>query len=171
MTEPAKSPGSAFWTFSLHVYGQPGVPAACLALQDSRGVDVNLLLLALWLGTRGRHVEEADLRRLDEQIQPWRSAVVVPLRQVRRVLKAPTPSMDAALAGRLRDKVKSVELEAERLQQEALFALVEAEPPGRDAKAGPSLLRSNVEAYARLLGVTFPPDEIALLTDAAEQAP
>jgi uncharacterized protein (TIGR02444 family) len=170
VTDLDKAPASAFWTFSLAVYGRPGVPQACLALQDAHGVDVNLLLLALWLGTRGRHVEEADLRRLDEQIAPWRADVVVPLRQVRRVLKVPTQAMDAALAGRLRDKVKSVELEAERLQQEALFALVAAVPPGREAKAGPSLLRTNVEAYARLLGATFPPGEIALLTAAAEHA-
>jgi len=32
---------SSFWTFSLSVYGQPGVPAACLTLQDEGGADVN----------------------------------------------------------------------------------------------------------------------------------
>ena len=44
---------SAFWRFSLELYARDGVPAACLALQDREGADVNLVLLALWLGESG----------------------------------------------------------------------------------------------------------------------
>jgi uncharacterized protein (TIGR02444 family) len=36
------------WRFSLAVYGRAGVPPACLKLQDNLGLDVNMLLLALF---------------------------------------------------------------------------------------------------------------------------
>ena len=51
-----------FWDFSLRVYGSDGVPAACIALQERRGIDVNLLLFSAWIGESGRGVlAESDL--------------------------------------------------------------------------------------------------------------
>ena len=44
------SPAESFWSFSLTVYGRPGVEAACLELQDRFGADVNLALYCLWIG-------------------------------------------------------------------------------------------------------------------------
>ena len=41
--------GSPFWRFSLRLYRAPGVGDACIALQETSGVDVNLLLFLLWL--------------------------------------------------------------------------------------------------------------------------
>ncbi|MGZ3308467.1 MAG: DUF2390 domain-containing protein, partial [Xanthobacteraceae bacterium] len=40
--------GSPFWRFSLRFYRQPKVADTCIALQEERGVDVNLLLFLLW---------------------------------------------------------------------------------------------------------------------------
>src|SRR5262249_40267230 len=50
-----------FWNFSLKVYGRPGVAAACIALQDGLGLDVNLLLYCCWHGRARRRLEAADL--------------------------------------------------------------------------------------------------------------
>jgi uncharacterized protein (TIGR02444 family) len=46
----ARQDDNDFWRFSLSVYAAPGVADECLALQDTRGVDVNLLLFCAWLG-------------------------------------------------------------------------------------------------------------------------
>ena len=50
---PRKRQAAALWRFSLTVYGRAGVPAACLALQDEGGRDVNLLLYCCWVGASG----------------------------------------------------------------------------------------------------------------------
>ena len=44
------SPAGVFWSFSLRIYGAPGVEPACLDLQDRFGADVNLALYCLWIG-------------------------------------------------------------------------------------------------------------------------
>ena len=44
---------SSLKSFALAVYGQDGVPAACLALQDGLGVDVNVVLFAAFVGAGG----------------------------------------------------------------------------------------------------------------------
>src|SRR6516162_7809580 len=55
MPDAEPSPGEAFWRFSLTFYALPRVAPALLALQDLEGLDVNLMLFALWLGISGRH--------------------------------------------------------------------------------------------------------------------
>ena len=55
MSEPkttvpvSKSP---FWQFSIKFYAVPGVPQACIELQDQAKVDVNILFFLLWNATR-----------------------------------------------------------------------------------------------------------------------
>ncbi len=126
-----------FWEFSLAVYGRPGVPAACVALQDRHGLDVNVLLFAAWAGMAcGTLLSAERLAEVDSTIAGWRQEVVRPLRAARRRVKAE----DDAFYQRL----KAVELEAERIQQDRLFALGGLTPqPGGDvgmALANMSLL-------------------------------
>ncbi|MFB3151067.1 MAG: TIGR02444 family protein, partial [Alphaproteobacteria bacterium] len=47
-------PDNPCWDFALVVYRRDGVAEACLALQESQGVDVNVLLFCCWLGESGR---------------------------------------------------------------------------------------------------------------------
>lgn len=104
------------WDFALAVYGRPGVPAACLDLQDRLGQDVNVLLFAAWAGMAcNADLPAEELGRIDRAVAPWRDEVVRPLRAVRRRAKGE----DDALYRRL----KAAELEAERVQQDRLFAL------------------------------------------------
>ena len=49
-----------FWDFSLHTYSAEGVGEACIALQERRGVDVNLILFCAWNGASGRGVLSTD---------------------------------------------------------------------------------------------------------------
>ncbi|CAO3423716.1 TIGR02444 family protein [Azospirillum endophyticum] len=104
-----------FWDFSLAIYRRPGVPACCLALQDRRGVDVNLLLFAAWAGLDcGVRLSADDLARIDGAVAGWREEVVRPLRTLRRRAKAEDDE--------LYRRMKAAELEAERVQQDRLFA-------------------------------------------------
>ncbi|MCW2236253.1 TIGR02444 family protein [Azospirillum canadense] len=137
------------WDFSLAVYARPGVPAACLDLQDRRGLDVNVLLLAAWAGLAcGVRLSADELARIDATIAPWRAEVIQPLRAVRRRVKGE----DQALYERL----KAAELAAERIQQDRLFAasgLVPAPGPGPGG---------SVDLAAANLRLLVPDDDPAL---------
>ncbi len=120
------SPAGSFWSFSLQIYGMPGVEAACLDLQDRFGADVNLALYCLWIG---RALTPEALELALETASPVQS-YIQPLREMRRSLPK-----DATV----REAVKKAELAAEKLEQDALEALGEAGLP--DAAAALANLR------------------------------
>jgi uncharacterized protein (TIGR02444 family) len=146
--------GSPFWRFSLGFYRQPGVADACIALQDGCGVDVNILLFFLWLATSKRRVSPAAAQVVCTKAGPWRDDVVVPLRTLRRRLKDGSSLVERGAAELFRTKVKAVELEAERLQQEAMFALAD-ELATESAPTVETAARANVAAYEQVLAHTF----------------
>jgi uncharacterized protein (TIGR02444 family) len=159
----SSSQGSPFWRFSLRFYRQPGVADACIALQEEAGADVNLLLFLLWQGTLGRALSPADVEELERRIAPWRERSVIPLRAVRRALKSPPALVSAATAELFRTKIKAVELEAERLQQEAMHELALASPCGREAPSTHAAARANVATYATIARAAFPKPAIETL--------
>ena len=122
-------------------------------MQEDAGVDVNLLLFLLWHAKQRRRLSAADVAALESQIAPWRDLTVLPLRSVRRGLKSPPALVAAPTAEAFRNRIKAVELEAERLQQEAMYALA---PLGSEAVTADEAARANVAAYEGLLGVRFP---------------
>ncbi len=118
MPEPAEREAVAdeFWAFSLDLYAHPDVAAACLRLQDERGLDVNLLLLCCWLARSGRgRLSEGDLAAAEARAAPWRRDIIEPLRAVRRALKT---MPDAAP---LYAESKKLELHAEREEQKVII--------------------------------------------------
>ena len=160
---PSPSSGSPFWRFSLRFYRQPGVADACIALQEQAGVDVNLLLFLLWHAAQKRALSRADVAELERRIAPWRNMTVIPLRTMRRALKSPPTLVAGARAELFRTKIKAVELEAERLQQEAMHELVRASPCGREAPSTHAAARANVAAYATIARAAFPKPAIETL--------
>jgi uncharacterized protein (TIGR02444 family) len=160
--------GSPFWRFSLAVYRSPEVQRACLALQDGAGVDVNMLLFSLWMGACGRELTAGEMRRAGDAVEAWRVGVVVPLRAARRALKEPPQALDAQGAMALRNAVKRAELEAERLQQQALFLLAEGGQMGQAGISSSAAAKANVAAYASVLGRTLPTEDVAVLLSATE---
>jgi uncharacterized protein (TIGR02444 family) len=153
-----------FWQFSLRFYRLPEVEAALIALQDRAGHDVNLILYALWLGWSGRGPfgarEQAAAAGMAGAI---RERIAAPLRDLRRRLKAdPDPAVQV-----LRERVKVLELEAERIAQSRLAAL--AAPPQAAGKAARrEAARANL---ARILGPQAGSAEAAILTQALERLP
>ena len=149
---------SVFWRFSLRFYALPGVASACIDLQDRHGVDVNVLLFLLFLAEEGRAVSPEEVARIDAAVRVWRDGVVVPLRTVRRNLRASIGEMARDAAEALRTNVKRVELEAERIQQETLERLMPASATGALVPSRTIAARANLAAYgSRLRGL---PDEL-----------
>jgi uncharacterized protein (TIGR02444 family) len=105
------------WQFSLAFYAAPGVAQALLALQDRDGLDVNLMLFALWLGVSGRGRLDSEALAAGERAAcAIRAGIVEPLRALRRSL-GQNPDVDVQ---RIRDGVKALELAAEKLVQSRL---------------------------------------------------
>jgi uncharacterized protein (TIGR02444 family) len=156
---------SPFWTFSLSYYRQAGVSEACLELQDRFGVDVNIVLFLLWTATLRRRLEAGEIRALADRVRAWQNDVVVPIRNLRRFLKTPPPLLDEGTAELFRTKIKAVELESERLQQEAMSALAPSlhyEPAGTVEEAA----RTNVANYQGVIGLQFAIPAVETLVNA-----
>ena len=109
--------GEAFWRFSLAFYTRPGVAEALLALQDRAGLDVNLMLFALWRGAvYGHRLDAAELRAAEAVVASLRGDLIQPLRALRRRLK---PAQDEDVQA-LRRRIGRLELAAERAAQSRL---------------------------------------------------
>jgi uncharacterized protein (TIGR02444 family) len=110
----------ALWDWALTAYAKPGVAPVCLALQDGHGQNVPLLLAAAWAASEGRAL---DLDRAVALAGAWEADVVGPLRGARRGLKVSRGPIPDSGREALRETVKAVELEAERLLLAALESL------------------------------------------------
>jgi len=130
---------SEFWDWAVAAYARPGVAEACLELQDTSGQNVPLLLWAVWRG--------GDVAAAVGLARAWDDEVVGPLRGVRRRLKG------GAGAEALSERVKAVELEAERTLMLALEAVAGSVP---DAGA--------LTAVARAWGGSPTSDSLARLS-------
>lgn len=168
MTDKPEKPDSPFWSFTLAIYGKPGVSPAVIGLQDRHGLDVNFLLIALFAGTRGRALGAADFGALEEAAAPWRANVIHPLRGVRRWLREqsliPVDASDP-----LRKAVLGREIEAEEQQQRLMEATLPVAPGQGRAEDGAGNLAvylgwkgiapgaEDAEALATLLSQAFDP--------------
>jgi len=131
------------WAFSLAVYPEAGVSEECIALEDQRGIDVNLLLLCAYLGgIRGVTLSADEVRKAATAVAGWQSGVIRPLREARRALK---PIADEP-AQRLRDNVKKDELLAEQIEQALLWEWCREELAARSGGERSAALNANIAA-------------------------
>lgn len=109
------------WDFCVAEYGRPGVAEALLKRQDDEGLDVMLHLFCRYASEcLGLVLDEQAVAEAAAATAAWRKASVLPLRELRRALK-PAAQTDPRVH-RLREKLKSAELDAERVQLEQLCA-------------------------------------------------
>lgn len=172
-----------FWRFSLDTYRVAEVAAACLALQDGCGADVNMLLYCCWLGRSGRTLDEPALRAVMAAVAHWQNEVIKPLRQVRRTLKRTPHGLPAAWAEQLRKGIGTIELDLEYVEQRMLADAAQRLPaaacpePSRIATAASlarylALLLAGPPAHpetqhmATILDACFPPDLVPPEPDA-----
>lgn len=110
------------WAFTVAMYGRDGVAKLCLDLQDRCDLDVNMLLFMFLLGQKG--LAPMSISSLEAAVRDWRENVIKPLRHTRRHLR----NDPRASAQDLRQKVKSEELQAERIEQHILCEAVQTVP-------------------------------------------
>ena len=153
-----------FWRFSVALYRRPGVAAACLDLQDRRGLDVNLLLFALWRGMAGERLPAARLETLDQLVAAWRERSVRPLRAIRRDLKPLLEELGRRRAAgeALRAEIAAAELRAEQIEQAMLF---DQAGPATPEAGGVALALANLDQLLTLSTAADP-----ALDDAARGA-
>jgi len=139
---------NAFWRFSLWVYAAPGVADECLLMQDRYGVDVNVLLFCAWVAVdRGVVLAPGDVEACKRHVAEWRQRAVEPLRAARRALKG------LSGAEQIRVQVKSLELEAEKLQHGMLFVFASQRWPQSGGAKPAHALRANLDAFLQMHGV------------------
>jgi uncharacterized protein (TIGR02444 family) len=153
---PRESP---FWRFSVSFYSRPEVAAACLDLQDRAGADVNIIMFLLWNAAQNRKFSAADMRALDGRVGEWRNNVVVPLRTLRRALKSPPAVIEPFVAEKFRTRIKGIELEAERLQQDVLYDLAPSLKLAQ-ASSPAEAARASLAAYQALCAEPFPNEAV-----------
>ena len=124
---PIAGAAGALWEFSLDFYARPGVSAALIELQDRARLDVNLILFALWHGLSGRgRLDDERLAVADQAARAIQTEIVMPLRALRRRFRT-DPDADIQ---RLRETIKALELDAEKIAQARLAGC--AGPPAID---------------------------------------
>ncbi len=144
-------PSNPLWRHALATYRRPGVAAACLALQDQVGADVNLLLYCVWQGRCGRVLAPRALRAAVAAVRRLQSAVIAPLRQARRALRPlELPLAPEALAA-LRKRIGALELELEFLETALLHATAAQLPPGHRRHDAAVATTENLARYLALL--------------------
>lgn len=144
----------AIWEWVLQAYARPGVPEACLRLQDEHGQNTSFLLWAVHAGAKDPEL----LTSAAATAQAWDRTALIALREVRRALKPPLPRVadNARLA--LREEVKGLELAAERLLLETLDGLTRG-------RGGASTLEA-LEAASKAWDKPAPPGALAELAAA-----
>ncbi len=142
---------SAFWSFTLEVYGRQGVQPSVIHLQDDRGADVNLLLYAMWTASLGLPVfDAARARELADAVEAWRDTAIEPLRAVRTALRGGVAHAPGEDAEALRKQVLKLEIEAERVEQ----VIIESATPDAEGRkpgaASPDEVAGNLAAVMKL---------------------
>jgi uncharacterized protein (TIGR02444 family) len=134
----------AFWRFSLAFYERAGVSEALIALQDRAGLDINLVLFAIWIGVSGRgRLASEELTTADLLIRPIRTDIVEPLRALRRKLRFYS---DADVL-HLREGIKALELAAEEAIQKRLGRAIRPTGNAADPAAPVSAALANFALY------------------------
>ncbi len=140
-------PKPHLWDFACRCYAEPPVAELCLKAQD-QGMDVCLLLCALWLDQRAVGWTPVRGEQLGAQAADWQQRVVAPLRQLRQAWK-PAAAGDPALRA-LRTRLQELELAAEQQLLERLEETCARWPAGPDAQPWlPAVLQERLAASER----------------------
>lgn len=133
------------WEYSNRIWHLPGIEPLLVDLQDRFGADINLLLACFWLAAEQRRLTEDYAKQAQQQSQPWLRNCIAPLRGVRRYLGQQQEGYQL-----LRERVAALELEAERLQQEALYSLLEPCPTASPGAVYANLVEANLIVYCEV---------------------
>lgn len=140
-------PDSAFWDFSIHIYALPQVEQSCLALQNQHQLDVNLMLLALWLSyEKQTFLETNQWQQLVSVALPWQE-MIKPLRKSRLLIKNSSIAWPSDFQTETRQSLAKIEISAEHMQQLALEKVCESFQTEHSCADLTTLFSDNVTHY------------------------
>lgn len=112
------------WRWSLALY--PAIKTTALRWQDEFAVNVNLLLLLLYLQRNQLQISKADIQQLQTAVALQQQRFTAPLRQLRRQL--PGHLTDNA-ATHFKQQILQAELYSEQLEQQQLLQCLQGLDP------------------------------------------
>ena len=119
------------WQFSLARYG--AVESQCLQLQDSHGLNINLLMLCAYCQSEGCALDELQIGELLNHNRQWHQTVIGPYRALRRTLKSQINTDDY-------QRMLDIELALEKEEQQRLFAALPVHLPPDNPEAQANIL-------------------------------
>lgn len=90
-----------FWQFSVAVYGTDNVKQHCLYWQDLHGLNVNLLLLCIWLDSNHYRLSRSGLQSLEGAVKDSAQQLSL-MRQQRNALQKGSDGYHAHLQSELK---------------------------------------------------------------------
>lgn len=150
------------WSWVVAAYSAPDVAEQCLELQDAHEQNVPLLLWAAWAATQGP-VGDGVVSQAAGIARAWSEAAIMPMRSVRRRLKQALSKGDEAPRLALREQVKAIELQAEKILLEQLAGLSGAGDRLPDNLV-PAVMLDAVLAVASAWSGDYPAEKLARLT-------
>ncbi|VTU29461.1 TIGR02444 family protein [Variovorax sp. RA8] len=134
--------------YAFETYGRAGVAGSCVLLQDRLGVDVVVLLYAMYLARRCHVIlDDEALQASDARVVNWRREVIAPLRSLRRRIGS-VPGVSQTVLSPTRQRIKEAELSAEV----AAFALLFREEDGDLGQGDRATAAPLVSRVARFYG-------------------
>lgn len=112
------------WQWSLAIY--PAIKTIALDWQDQFGVNVNLLLLLLYLQRKQQLLSSAEIQRLHQTVTLQQQRFTAPLRQLRRQLPGHLPEQAATA---FKQQLLQAELHSEQLEQQQLIQCLQGLNP------------------------------------------
>ena len=146
------SSSEGFWDFSNRIYRVDHVSHACLSLQDESGADVNMLLFCCWAATVNVELSDDQFQNVLRFSRSWADDIVRPLRAIRSTMKHDGGRLSAvpiATFSELRENIKKIELQAEKLQQQQLETMIGTATSRSETTDLQYLAVSNLRRYCR----------------------
>ncbi|WED42547.1 TIGR02444 family protein [Legionella cardiaca] len=108
------------WQFSLTVYQHQEIKEQCLSLQNTTGVNVNLLLFCCWLSYGVELISHFEFIKACDTIKDWNSQVTKTLRQARQSAKQWQES--SSWVKNFYQQILTQEINSEAYQQYRLYS-------------------------------------------------
>ena len=112
-----------FWDYALDVYSRDGVSPALITFQDRHDLDVNILLLCLWVSHSGYgELDDTEFKYALGVSARWNPDIVCAIRAVRIRLREGVDLVPKELSDAVRQEILKVEIDCEHIEQLALAA-------------------------------------------------
>ena len=102
----------------MNFYEEPPVQEACFELQSRYGIDMDLLLFCLLVGTSGGgKMRRGDISQAMEAVSRWQEDMVRPIRAARRRLESSYKSFPDDKTEMIQKSLLQAELDAQKIEQ------------------------------------------------------